>query len=80
MLLGLISYSFYLYHLMFILKLNEVAWLHDLGWGAVAGAAFVCSVAAATISYKLVEAPGIALGRRLARAATLRAARHRGAA
>ncbi len=80
MLLGLVSYSFYLYHLAFILKLNEVAWLHDLGWGAVAVAAFVCSVAAAAASYKLVEAPGIALGRRLARAATLRATRRRSAA
>ena len=75
MLLGLISYSFYLYHLAFIVKLNEVGWLHDLGWVAVAGAAFVCSVAAAAISYRLIEAPGIALGRRWAKAASARIAR-----
>ena len=75
MLLGLISYSFYLYHLAFIIKLNEVGWLHDLGWVAVAGGAFVCSVAAAAISYRLIEAPGIALGRRWAKAASARIAR-----
>ena len=80
MLLGLISYSFYLYHLVFIFKLNEVGWLHDLGWGAVATAAFVCSVAAAAISYRLIEAPGIALGRRWAKAASARIARRRPAA
>jgi peptidoglycan/LPS O-acetylase OafA/YrhL len=80
MLLGLISYSFYLYHLAFIVKLNEVGWLHDLGWVAVAGAAFVCSVAAAAISYRLIEAPGIALGRRWAKAASARIARRRVAA
>lgn len=77
MLLGLVSYSFYLYHLAFILKLNEVGWLHDLGWVAVAGASFVCSVAAAAISYRLIEAPGIALGRRWAKAASARTARRR---
>lgn len=80
MLLGLISYSFYLYHLAFILKLNDVAWLHKLGWGAVAAAAFVCSVVTAAISYRLVEAPGIALGRRWARAVSARIARRRAAA
>ena len=80
MLLGLISYSFYLYHLAFILKLNEVVWLHDIGWEAVAAAAFVCSVLAATISYRLIEAPAIALGGRLARAASARIARRRSAA
>ena len=80
MLLGLISYSFYLYHLAFIVKLNEVGWLRDLGWVAVAGAAFVCSVVAAAISYRLVEAPGIALGRRWAKAASARIARRRIAA
>jgi len=77
MLLGLVSYSFYLYHLAFILKLNEVTWLHQIGWGAVATAAFVCSVAAAAISYRLIEAPGIALGRRWAKAASARIARRR---
>ncbi len=77
MLLGLISYSFYLYHLAFILKLNEVAWLHDLGWVAVAAAAFLCSIAAAAVSYRLIEAPGIALGRRLAKAAAARIERRR---
>ncbi len=80
MLLGLVSYSFYLYHLAFIVKLNEVGWLHDLGWVAVAGASFVCSVAAAAVSYRLIEAPGIALGRRWAKAASARIARRRGAA
>lgn len=80
MLLGLVSYSFYLYHLAFILKLNEVGWLHKLGWVAVAGASFVCSVAAAAISYRLIEAPGIALGRRWAKAASARLARRRLAA
>ena len=80
MLLGLISYSFYLYHLVFIFKLDEVGWLHDLGWGAVATAAFVCSVVAAAISYRLIEAPGIALGRRWAKAASARIARRRPAA
>lgn len=80
MLLGLISYSFYLYHLAFILKLNEVVWLHNLGWGAVAVAAFVCSVVTAAISYRLVEAPGIALGRRWAKAASARIARLRATA
>jgi len=80
MLLGLISYSFYLYHLAFILKLNEVVWLRDLGWGAVTIAAFACSVAAAALSYKFVEAPGIALGRRLAKAASARLARRRASA
>jgi peptidoglycan/LPS O-acetylase OafA/YrhL len=80
MLLGLVSYSFYLYHLAFILKLNEVGWLHELGWVAVAGASFLCSVAAAAISYRLIEAPGIALGRRWAKAASARLARRRLAA
>lgn len=80
MLLGLVSYSFYLYHLAFIVKLNEVGWLHELGWVAVAGASFVCSVAAAAISYRLIEAPGIALGRRWAKAASARLARRRLAA
>lgn len=80
MLLGLVSYSFYLYHLAFIVKLNEVGWLHELGWVAVAGASFLCSVAAAAISYRLIEAPGIALGRRWAKAASARLARRRLAA
>lgn len=66
MLLGLISYSFYLYHLAFIIKLNQVGWLHDLGWVAVAAAAFACSVAVSAVSYRFIEAPGIALGRRWA--------------
>ena len=80
MLLGLISYSFYLYHLAFILKLNQVGWLHRIGWGAVASAAFVCSVCAAAISYRLIEAPAMALGRRWAKAASARIARRRAAA
>jgi peptidoglycan/LPS O-acetylase OafA/YrhL len=80
MLLGLISYSFYLYHLAFILKLNEVVWLHDIGWGAVASAAFVCSVLAAAISYRLIEAPAIALAVRWAKAVSARIARRRTAA
>jgi len=75
MLLGLISYSFYLYHLAFILKFNEIGWLHQLGWEVVALAAFAASVAAAAISYRLIEAPGIALGRRWAAAASARRAR-----
>lgn len=66
LLLGLISYSFYLYHLAFIIVLDRVDWLHELGWVAVAGASFACSVAVAAVSYRLVEAPGIALGRRWA--------------
>ena len=66
LLLGLISYSFYLYHLAFIITLDRVGWLHDLGWVAVAAASFACSVAAAAVSYRLIEAPGIALGRRWA--------------
>lgn len=66
MLLGLISYSFYLYHLAFILTLDKVTWLHDLGWVAVAAAAFACSVVVSAVSYRFVEAPGIALGRRWA--------------
>ncbi|MFM9164156.1 MAG: acyltransferase family protein [Solirubrobacterales bacterium] len=66
LLLGLVSYSFYLYHLAFIIILDRVGWLHDLGWVAVAAASFACSVAAAAVSYRLIEAPGIALGRRWA--------------
>jgi peptidoglycan/LPS O-acetylase OafA/YrhL len=77
MLLGLISYSFYLYHLAFIFTLNEVAWLHNLGWLAVTIASFICTVVAAAISYRLIEAPGIALGRRWAKAASARIARRR---
>jgi len=79
MLLGLISYSFYLYHLAFILKLNDVVWLHDLGWGAVTAAAFGCSVAAAAISYRVIEAPGIALGRRWSKAIAARMKRRQAA-
>ena len=74
---GLISYSIYLYHLAFIVKLSDLGWLHDLGWVAVAGVAFVCSVVEAAISYRLIEAPGIALGRRWAKAASARIARRR---
>ena len=66
MLLGLISYSFYLYHLAFIITLDKVGWLHDLGWVAVAAAAFACSVAVSAVSYRFIEKPGIALGRRWA--------------
>ena len=77
---GLISYSIYLYHLAFIVKLSDLGWLHDLGWVAVAGVAFVCSVVEAAISYRLIEAPGIALGRRWAKAASARIARRRIAA
>ena len=72
LLLGLVSYSFYLYHLAFILTLDRVGWLHDLGWVAVAAAAFACSVAAAAVSYRFIEAPGIALGRRWAARITAR--------
>ncbi len=74
-LLGLISYFFYLYHLAFILKFNEIGWLHQFGWEVVTLAAFAASVAAAAISYRLIEAPGIALGRRWAAAASARRAR-----
>ena len=66
LLLGLVSYSFYLYHLAFILTLDKVGWLHDLGWVAVAAASFACSVGAAAVSYRFIEAPGMALGRRWA--------------
>ncbi len=69
LLLGLISYSFYLWHLALILKLKDVAFLADLGWGAVALAAFAATVAVAALSYRFVEAPGMRLGRRWARAA-----------
>lgn len=78
LLLGLVSYSFYLYHLAFILTLDRVGWLHGLGWPAVAGAAFACSVAVAAASYRLVEAPGIALGRRWAARIAARQARTAG--
>lgn len=66
LLLGLVSYSFYLYHLAFIICLDRIGWLHDLGWVAVAAAAFVCSVVVSAVSYRFIEAPGIALGRRWA--------------
>ncbi len=75
MLLGLISYSFYLYHLAAIFIVDKIGWLHQLGWEVVALAAFAASVAAAAISYRLIEAPGIALGRRWAAAASARIAR-----
>ncbi len=81
LLLGLVSYSFYLYHLAFIITLDRVGWLHDLGWVAVAAASFACSVVAAAISYRLIEAPGIALGRRwAARLSARRGARPAGSA
>ncbi len=74
-LLGLISYSFYLYHLAAIIMVDKIEWLHKLGWEAVTVAAFAASVATAAISYRLIEAPGIALGRRWAAAASARIAR-----
>ncbi len=77
LLLGLVSYSFYLYHLAFILTLDRVGWLHDLGWVAVTVASFACSVAAAAVSYRFIEKPGIALGRRwAARISARRSATH----
>lgn len=62
--LGLVSYSFYLYHLAAILALKDVQPLADLGWVAVAVAALAVSILVAWISHRLVEVPGIAAGRR----------------
>ncbi len=66
--LGVVSYSFYLWHLMLIRRLDDVAALSGIGWGAVAAAALLATVLVAWLSHRLVEAPGIALGRRWARA------------
>jgi peptidoglycan/LPS O-acetylase OafA/YrhL len=63
---GLISYSFYLWHLALIERLDDVGFLHDTGWFAVALAAFVATVAVSWLSYRWIERPGIGLGRRLA--------------
>lgn len=60
--LGLVSYSFYLYHLVVILKFEE--WFGGAGWIPVAAASLAVSALVAWTSYRLVEAPGIGWGRR----------------
>jgi peptidoglycan/LPS O-acetylase OafA/YrhL len=62
---GLISYSFYLWHLTIIGQVNRIAWLHDLGWEFVAVGAFAVATLVAFVSFRFVERPGIAAGRRL---------------
>jgi peptidoglycan/LPS O-acetylase OafA/YrhL len=65
--LGLISYGIYLWHFMPLLKLTE--WrpsLADGGWsdfGLLLAAGFVVSVAAASLSWRLVERPLLRLKR-----------------
>lgn len=73
--LGLVSYSFYLYHLAAILALKDVRPLADLGWVAVAVAALIVSTLAAWISYRLIETRGIAAGRRWSESWTARVLR-----
>ncbi len=67
---GLISYSFYLWHLAVILKLRD--WLPGTPWPLVAALALAVSTLVAWASHRWIEAPGIALGRRWARAAAAR--------
>jgi peptidoglycan/LPS O-acetylase OafA/YrhL len=63
--LGLVSYSFYLWHYMFIQRFDELAALHDAGLLAVAIPSLLATLLVSWLSYRLLEKPGIALGRRL---------------
>jgi peptidoglycan/LPS O-acetylase OafA/YrhL len=71
--IGRISYSFYLLHGVVIHTVNHVLYAHP-AWRSV-NAGLIClvvlllSLAAAQLSYSLVERPGILLGRRVTRAA-----------
>jgi peptidoglycan/LPS O-acetylase OafA/YrhL len=70
--LGLVSYSFYLWHLVWIFKLEESQPEPGAGWLWRAGLAFAITLVVSWVSYRLIEAPGILLGRRWARRAAER--------
>jgi peptidoglycan/LPS O-acetylase OafA/YrhL len=65
--LGLVSYGIYLWHFVPLLKLTEWwPWLADGGWSDFAvllAAGFVVAVAAASLSWRLVESPLLRLKR-----------------
>ncbi len=69
--LGRISYSFYLWHILFF-SANSIDPVHARLLLAVSGrpAKYVCSLLAAVASYYLIEKPCIRLGHRLAPPAT----------
>jgi len=81
---GKVSYSIYLIH--FAVLINATPGLLDLlhatpggfvfAWWAGLAANIVLSVALATVSYRLLEVPSMALGRRLGRGAGVALANH----
>lgn len=62
--IGVISYSFYLWHLAIIMELKKISGFMDLGEGYVMATALLVTIAIAWASYRLIEAPAMALGRR----------------
>jgi peptidoglycan/LPS O-acetylase OafA/YrhL len=62
--LGLISYGIYLYHVPIMIKLNRVAMIPDQGTlrlVCLTAATFVIAIAAAAVSYHLIERPTLRL-------------------